>query len=162
MIRICFCGCTTVPSSIPFGSPGNAVSISILSIDMIQIRLPVQFLLPLQTLRSSNGTGRIQKPIETIIFLTCSSPFMLEVSVVCKVSSQVCNAKIVFFSCFLFEYFDFSIHFFFIFIFLCTICCCFDSKLFFFQYLFSIFDIFFISSFLLLFILHKKRLKNDL
>ena len=133
MIRICFCGCTTVPSSIPFGSPGNAVSISILSIDMIQIRLPVQFLLPLQTLRSSNGTGRIQKPIETIIFLTCSSPFMLEVSVVCKVSSQVCNAKIGFFSCFLFEYFDFSIHFCCIFIFLCTICCCFDSKLFFFN-----------------------------
>ena len=133
MIRICFCGCTTVPSSIPFGSPGNAVSISILSIDMIQIRLSVQFLLPLQTLRSSNGTGRIQKPIETIVFLTCSSPFMLEVSAVCEVSSQVCNAKIVFFSCCLFEYSDFFLHFFFIFSFLCTIYCCFDSKLFFFN-----------------------------
>jgi len=42
---------------------------------------------------------------------------MLEVSAVCEVSSQVCNAKIIFFSFFLFEYSDFSIHFFFIFIF---------------------------------------------
>ena len=42
---------------------------------------------------------------------------MLEVSAVCEVSSQVCNAKIIFFSCCLFEYSDFFFHFFFVFVF---------------------------------------------
>ena len=45
------------------------------------------------------------------------TPFMLEVSAACEVSSQVCNAKIVSFSCYLFVYSDFFLHFFFIFIF---------------------------------------------
>ncbi len=87
---------------------------------------------------------------------------MLEVSAVCEVSSQVCNAKIVFFSCFLFEYSDFFPPFLFYFYLFCAQFVVVLILNYFFQYLFSIFDIFFISSFLSLFILHKKRLKNDL